>query len=314
MGLALPLDSVKLGRQVECESSYEHRFYAALELLDIVDHYQERLRRPVPSAFEDALVAAAEDHTVRGVEYAGLLRRFNANHQDMAAVVLRHGLELRSEPSRLRRPTSQEAAQVSAFLSRLQDSMYGAVGTSGFGGMAAAPGRRISDLGSVARLSVIHNISGIPRAAADDVASSGGGPAEWPGHRPAGACGIRRVRLLLSRQDERLRRFPELRHESLVFGVPAGAAGLHSIPFTKEVSMSRQGHIAKKCVRRCAKAGRKCSSRCTRYYYVLDAPPGPDGKRKQTWSKGYGRRNAAEVALREELSPRDQGMSSAPRS
>jgi hypothetical protein len=84
---------------------------------------QEQLRRPVPPAFEAALVAAAEDHTVRGAEYARLLRRFNANHQDMAAVVLRHGLELRTEPFRLRRPTSQEAAQVSAFLSRLRDSM-----------------------------------------------------------------------------------------------------------------------------------------------------------------------------------------------
>lgn len=72
--------------------------------------------------------------------------------------------------------------------------------------------------------------------------------------------------------------------------------------------MSRQGHIAKKCVRRCAKAGRKCSSRCTRYYYVLDAPPGPDGKRKQTWSKAYTTRKAAEAALREELSRRDQGI------
>jgi integrase len=72
--------------------------------------------------------------------------------------------------------------------------------------------------------------------------------------------------------------------------------------------VSRQGHIAKKCVRRCAKAGRKCSSRCTRYYYVLDAPPGPDGKRKQTWSKGYATRKAAEVAVREELSRRDQGI------
>ncbi len=72
--------------------------------------------------------------------------------------------------------------------------------------------------------------------------------------------------------------------------------------------MSRQGHIAKKCVRRCAKARRKCSSRCTRYYYVLDARPGPDGRRKQIWSKGYTTRRAAEVALREELTRRDQGI------
>jgi hypothetical protein len=196
--LALPLDSVKLGRQVECESLYEHRFYTALELLDTVDYYQEQpfritwslngrprpsyhpdvlvvlrcgrgiiaeikpadhlayfehlarwvalarfcdssgyglyvgddrhaiqeqMQRPVSPAFEDALLAAAEDHTVRGAEYAGLLRRFNANRQDMIAVVLRHGLELRAEPFRLRRLTSKEAAPVSAFLSRLRDSM-----------------------------------------------------------------------------------------------------------------------------------------------------------------------------------------------
>ncbi len=72
--------------------------------------------------------------------------------------------------------------------------------------------------------------------------------------------------------------------------------------------MSRQGHIAKKCVRRCTKAARKCSSRCTRYYYVLDIPPGPDGKRKQTWSKGYTTRKEAEQALREELTRRDHGI------
>jgi integrase len=72
--------------------------------------------------------------------------------------------------------------------------------------------------------------------------------------------------------------------------------------------MSRQGHIAKKCVRRCAKAGRNCSSRCTRYYYVLDAPSGLEGKRKQAWSKGYTTRKAAEAALREELGRRDRGV------
>jgi integrase len=72
--------------------------------------------------------------------------------------------------------------------------------------------------------------------------------------------------------------------------------------------VSRQGHIAKKCVRRCAKSGRKCSSRCTRYYYVLDAPPGMEGKRTQIWSKGYTTRKAAEAGLREELSRRDRGI------
>jgi len=85
-------------------------------------------------------------------------------------------------------------------------------------------------------------------------------------------------------------------------------AGLHHWLQVKEVKVSRQGHIAKKCVRRCATAGRKCSSRCTRYYYVLDATPGPDGRRKQIWSKGHTTRKAAEVGLREELTRRDQGI------
>jgi integrase len=69
-----------------------------------------------------------------------------------------------------------------------------------------------------------------------------------------------------------------------------------------------KGHIAKKCVRRCAQAGRKCSSRCTRYYYVLDALPGSDGKRRQTWSKGYRTRNEAEAGLAEGLQRRNEGI------
>lgn len=69
-----------------------------------------------------------------------------------------------------------------------------------------------------------------------------------------------------------------------------------------------KGQIAKKCVRRCAQAGRKCSSRCTRYYYVLDPTPDHDGKRKQTWSSGHRTRKEAEVGLAEELQRRNEGI------
>jgi integrase len=73
-----------------------------------------------------------------------------------------------------------------------------------------------------------------------------------------------------------------------------------------------RGSIAKKCTRRCRQAGRSCSSRCTRYYWRLDAPPGPDGRRRQVWSRGFPTRRAAEADLREELARRDQGIVLAP--
>jgi hypothetical protein len=38
----LPLDSTKLGREVQCESLLEHRFFALLELLGTVNRYQEQ--------------------------------------------------------------------------------------------------------------------------------------------------------------------------------------------------------------------------------------------------------------------------------
>jgi integrase len=52
----------------------------------------------------------------------------------------------------------------------------------------------------------------------------------------------------------------------------------------------------------------RCSGRCTRWYYVLDAPPHPDGKRRRKWSTGFPTKRAAETALREELGRRDQGL------
>jgi integrase len=73
-----------------------------------------------------------------------------------------------------------------------------------------------------------------------------------------------------------------------------------------------RGSIAKKCTRRCKQAGRRCSSRCTRYYWRLDAPAGPAGRRRQVWSRGFATRRAAEADLREELARRDQGIMLAP--
>jgi integrase len=45
-----------------------------------------------------------------------------------------------------------------------------------------------------------------------------------------------------------------------------------------------------------------------RWYYVLDAPPSPDGKRRRKWSTGFPTKRAADTALREELGRRDQGL------
>lgn len=194
IGLALPLDSTKLGREVQCESLLEHRFFALLELLGTVNRYQEQpcridyrldgwsrpyhpdvlivlrdgrailaelkpahqvalfpnlvkwaalaraceewgfglfigsdkyavqqvLERPVPRTFEDGLLAAVDDHVVRWREYAELLRRFDADHQAMAAIVLRHGLELRLGPFRLSRLPSNDAVEVGSMLARLR--------------------------------------------------------------------------------------------------------------------------------------------------------------------------------------------------
>lgn len=57
-----------------------------------------------------------------------------------------------------------------------------------------------------------------------------------------------------------------------------------------------------------ARAEGRCSGRCTRWYYVLDAPPSPEGKRRRRWSTGFPTKRAAEAALREELGRRDQGL------
>jgi hypothetical protein len=59
-------------------------------------------------------------HVVRWREYAELLRRFDADHQAMAAIVLRHGLELRLGPFRLSRLPSNDAVEVGSMLARLR--------------------------------------------------------------------------------------------------------------------------------------------------------------------------------------------------
>jgi integrase len=69
-----------------------------------------------------------------------------------------------------------------------------------------------------------------------------------------------------------------------------------------------RGSVTSKCMRGHRKAEGRCSSRCTRWYYVLDAPPHPDGTRRRKWSTGFPTKRAAETALREELGRRDQGL------
>jgi integrase len=69
-----------------------------------------------------------------------------------------------------------------------------------------------------------------------------------------------------------------------------------------------RGSVTSKCMRGHRKAEGRCSGRCTRWYYILDAPPHPDGTRRRKWSTGFPTKRAAETALREELSRRDQGL------
>lgn len=73
-----------------------------------------------------------------------------------------------------------------------------------------------------------------------------------------------------------------------------------------------RGSVTSKCMKghkRDPETGKRpCSSRCLRWYYVLDGAPGPDGQRKRQWSKGFATRKLAEAALREELGRRDQGI------
>jgi integrase len=69
-----------------------------------------------------------------------------------------------------------------------------------------------------------------------------------------------------------------------------------------------RGSVTAKCTHGHKRAEGRCSGRCLRWYFVRDAPPGPDGRRRRQWSAGHPTRKAAETALREELHRRDQGI------
>lgn len=69
-----------------------------------------------------------------------------------------------------------------------------------------------------------------------------------------------------------------------------------------------RGAVTAKCTRGHRRVEGRCSGRCTRWYYVLDAPPHSDGKRRRKWSTSFPTKRAAETALREELGRRDQGL------
>jgi integrase len=61
-------------------------------------------------------------------------------------------------------------------------------------------------------------------------------------------------------------------------------------------------------MRRHKKADKRCSSRCLRWYWLLDAPAGQEGKRQRQWSTGFATKKQAEQGLTEELARRDQGI------
>jgi integrase len=69
-----------------------------------------------------------------------------------------------------------------------------------------------------------------------------------------------------------------------------------------------RGSVTSKCTRGHRKAQQRCTPRCRRWYWILPAPPGPDGKRRRQWSEGYATKAQAEEALTEELRRRDQGI------
>jgi integrase len=69
-----------------------------------------------------------------------------------------------------------------------------------------------------------------------------------------------------------------------------------------------RGSVTSKCTCGHRKAQQRCTSRCRRWYWILPAPPGPDGKRRRQWSDGFATKKQAEEALTEELRRRDQGI------
>jgi integrase len=73
-----------------------------------------------------------------------------------------------------------------------------------------------------------------------------------------------------------------------------------------------RGSIVAKCAKGHRRRDGRCSSRCVRWYFITEGPRTADGKRRRLWSSGFPTRKAAEVALRAELSRRDEGIVLAP--
>jgi integrase len=70
----------------------------------------------------------------------------------------------------------------------------------------------------------------------------------------------------------------------------------------------RQGSIVAKCSKGHRRADGRCSSRCTRYYVVVEGPKTADGRRRRLWSSSFATKRAAEEALTAELSRRHRGI------
>jgi hypothetical protein len=69
-----------------------------------------------------------------------------------------------------------------------------------------------------------------------------------------------------------------------------------------------RGGVTSKCARGHRRADGRCSSRCVHWYFIVEGTRTAEGKRRRLWSSGLATRKAAEVALRAELSHRDQGI------
>jgi integrase len=69
-----------------------------------------------------------------------------------------------------------------------------------------------------------------------------------------------------------------------------------------------RGSVVSKCSKGHRRREGRCSSRCTKWYHVTEGPRTAGGGRRRVWSSSYPSRKAAEVALREELARRDQGV------
>jgi integrase len=69
-----------------------------------------------------------------------------------------------------------------------------------------------------------------------------------------------------------------------------------------------RGSVVSKCSRGHRRADGRCSSRCTKWYFVTEGPRTPEGKRRRVWSSSFRTRREAEAALVAELSRRGQGI------